>query len=155
MIRLAMTIRHTIPVIARIYAVNSWQSTQKIKIKSARSANLLKSFLLLFCFCKKVEFPYSLVIARKFVEFSWQSTPNLKPRFLDCFGESMIRLAMTIRRTIPVIARICAVNSWQSIFTLKPRFLDCFGESMIRLAKTIRRTIPVIARICVSKFVAK
>ena len=67
-------------VIARIYAVNSWQSTQKIK--SARIANLLKSFLLLFCFCKKVESPYPL------------DSNSQRMKFLGCFGKSLNRLAI-------------------------------------------------------------
>ena len=72
-------------VIARIYAVNSWQSTQKIK--SARSANPCKSFLLLFCFCKKVESLYPL------------DSNSQRMKFLGCFGKSLNRLAMTIRHT--------------------------------------------------------
>ena len=48
----------------------------------ARSIHL-KSFLLLFCFCKKVESLYPL-------------DSNLqRMKFLGCFGKSLIRLAMT------------------------------------------------------------
>ena len=79
-IRLAKTIQRTIPVIARIYAVNSWQSTQKIK--HARSAKLCKSF----CFVllsQKVESHYTL------------DSNSQKTEFLDCHAEPLARLAMT------------------------------------------------------------
>ena len=52
-------------VIARFCKAKSWQSTKKIN--PARSANPIKSFLLLFCFRKKVEssFPYRLQSTKK------------------------------------------------------------------------------------------